>query len=62
MTIERTIKKVAYPQEVIPCEITIVRQDGEIIAAWDSVGAMLVEYPGGGNIFVMAAYFGTSSK
>ena len=46
MTIERTIKKVAYPQAVVKCEITIVRQDGEIIAAWDSVGAMLEAYDG----------------
>ena len=46
MTLERTIKKVAYPQAVVRCEITIVRQDGEIIAAWDSVGAMLEAYSG----------------
>ena len=46
MTIERTIKKVVYPQETVRVEITIVRQDGEIIAAWDSVGAMLEAYSG----------------
>ena len=47
MTIERTIKKVAYPKEVIRCEITVLRNaDGEIIAAWDSVGAMLEAYSG----------------
>ena len=47
MTIERTIKKVAYPQAVVKCEITVLRNaDGEIIAAWDSVGAMLDAYSG----------------
>ena len=47
MTIERTIKKVAYPQAVVKCEITVLRNaDGEIIAAWDSVGAMLDAYDG----------------
>ncbi len=46
MTLERTIKKVAYPQAVVKCEITIVRIDGEIVSAWDSVGAMLEAYSG----------------
>ena len=46
MTIERTLKKVAYPQAVVRVEITIVRRNGEIVAAWDSVGAMLEAYSG----------------
>ena len=46
MTLERTIKKVAYPQAVVRVEITIIRRNGEIVAAWDSVGAMLEAYAG----------------